>query len=181
LGGSKGSTWIQVRNVFIIFIVSGFWHGASFTFIIWGFLNALFILPSVLFKTNRNNLEIVAKGRIFPTVGELGSMIFTFILTNLAWVFFRSNSVQHAFQFLVGMANETLFSAPVFAGKSLTVIGLVLAFFVLIEWIGREKQFALEGLGTRSPRLIRWSFYYALGFLIFYFSGAEQQFIYFQF
>lgn len=181
LGGSKGSTWVQVRNVFIIFIVSGFWHGASFTFIIWGFLNALFILPSVLYKTNRNNLDIVAKGKALPSLHELFYMVVTFLLTNFAWIFFRSNSVQDAVHFILGITGPSFFTSPDFAGKSLSVIGLLLVFFMVVEWIGREKQFAIEEFGTRSPRLMRWSFYYALGFLIFYFSGAEQQFIYFQF
>jgi D-alanyl-lipoteichoic acid acyltransferase DltB (MBOAT superfamily) len=68
LGGSQGGKWMKVRNTFIIFLVSGFWHGANWTFIVWGFLNALFIMPAVLLNTNRNNLDIVAKGRILPNV-----------------------------------------------------------------------------------------------------------------
>ena len=68
LGGSKGGTWPKVRNTFIIFLVSGFWHGANWTFIIWGLLNALYIMPSIIFNTNRNNLDIVAQGKYLPSV-----------------------------------------------------------------------------------------------------------------
>lgn len=96
LGGSKGGNWMKVRNVFIIFLVSGFWHGANWTFIVWGFLNALFILPSIIFNTNRTNLDIVAQGKYFPTLKELVSMFFTFSLTVFAWVFFRAENLSHA-------------------------------------------------------------------------------------
>ena len=86
LGGSKGGTWRTVRNIFIIFIVSGFWHGANWTFIIWGALNALYFLPLLILTKNRNNLEIVAKGKHLPTVNEFFNISMTFCLTVLAWI-----------------------------------------------------------------------------------------------
>ena len=78
LGGSRGGIWMKIRNTFIIFLVSGFWHGANWTFIIWGLLNAIYIMPSIIFNTNRNNLDIVAKGKYLPTVKEFLSMGITF-------------------------------------------------------------------------------------------------------
>ena len=80
LGGSKGSLLTIVRNTFIIFLVSGFWHGANWTFIIWGFLNALYFLPLLLVKRNRRNLDIVAENRVLPTIKELLSMLTTLFL-----------------------------------------------------------------------------------------------------
>ena len=68
LGGSKGGTWMKVRNTFIIFIVSGFWHGANWTFVVWGALNALYFLPLLLTNSNRNNLHIVAEGKFLPSL-----------------------------------------------------------------------------------------------------------------
>jgi len=100
LGGSKGGNWMRIRNTFIIFIVSGFWHGANWTFIIWGFLNALFIMPSIILKTNRNNLNIVAEGRLFPNFREIIQLIITFSLACFAWIFFRSASVTDAFSYI---------------------------------------------------------------------------------
>ena len=94
LGGSKGSLLKIVRNTFIIFLVSGFWHGANWTFIIWGFLNALYFLPLLLVKRNRRNLDIVAENRVLPTIKELLSMLTTFFLTVFAWIFFRAESVS---------------------------------------------------------------------------------------
>jgi D-alanyl-lipoteichoic acid acyltransferase DltB (MBOAT superfamily) len=93
LGGSRGSTWLKIRNTFIIFLISGFWHGANWTFIVWGALNAVYFLPLMLTKRNRKNLEIVAKGRSWPSINELFSMLITFSITVFAWIFFRANSL----------------------------------------------------------------------------------------
>lgn len=103
LGGSKGGNWMRIRNTFIIFIVSGFWHGANWTFIFWGFLNSLFIMRSIITKTNRNNLNIVAEGRWFPNVGELLQLTTTFGLTVFCWIFFRSATITDAFMFIKKM------------------------------------------------------------------------------
>ncbi|MCV9932235.1 MBOAT family protein [Flavobacterium sp. LS1R47] len=182
LGGSKGGMWMKVRNTFIIFIVSGFWHGANWTFIIWGFLNALYIMPSIIFNTNRNNLDIVAQGKYFPTSKELISMMITFSLTVFAWIFFRSESIEHAMTIITKIFSKSLFSIPYFSSIGLTPsLILLLIAFLIIEWIGREEQFAIAKFGLRLPKAIRWGFYYAIVFTIFYFAGSEQQFIYFQF
>lgn len=178
LGGSKGGIWQQIRNTFIIFIISGFWHGANWTFIIWGFLNALYIMPSIIFKTNRNNLDIVAKGKYFPTFKELFAIGITFILTVFAWIFFRSENLSQALDIISKIFSSTLFTKPEIIPKKF--ISLVFI-FMLIEWIGREQQFAIAKIGTSFPRIIRWGFYYTIILTILYFSGSEQQFIYFQF
>ena len=100
LGGSRGGMWMKVRNTFAIFIISGFWHGANWTFIIWGALNAIYFLPLLLTDNNRNNLETVAQGKLFPTIKELSFMLVTFGLTVFAWIFFRSNNIGHAISFI---------------------------------------------------------------------------------
>jgi D-alanyl-lipoteichoic acid acyltransferase DltB (MBOAT superfamily) len=178
LGGSKGGIWIKIRNTFIIFLVSGFWHGANWTFIFWGFLNALYIMPLILLNLNRVNLDIVAKGRIFPNVKEFLAMSLTFILTVFAWIFFRSDSLSAAFCFISNIFSYTLFTTPTIMPKLLLLIILL---FLLIEWIGREHQYAIAKLGIMWNRNFRWTMYYAIIFIIFYFAGAKQQFIYFQF
>jgi len=184
LGGSKGGTWMKIRNTFIIFLVSGFWHGANWTFIIWGLLNALYIMPSIIFKTNRINLDIVAKGRQLPTMKELFSMTITFCLTIFAWIFFRAENLHHAFQIVSKIFSSSSFKIPYFPGIGLTIsIWIYLLFFIIIEWSGREQQFALKLLGTSWSRSFRWSFYGLLVFIIFYYSlsGSNNEFIYFQF
>lgn len=178
LGGSKGGTWMKVRNTFIIFLVSGFWHGANWTFIIWGFLNALYIMPSIIFNTNRNNLDTVAIGKIVPSMKEISQILVTFTLTVFAWIFFRANNVEHAVNYISGIFTKSLFSIP---SERPVILILIVIIFVLIEWLGREHQFAIANINNKLPREIRWVFYYAVIFMIFYFSGTEQQFIYFQF
>jgi len=101
LGGSKGGMKMKVRNTFIIFLVSGFWHGANWTFIIWGLLNALYFLPLLLRNKNRVNTNIVAEGKWIPNLKELTQILITFSLTVFAWIFFRANSVSHAFDYIL--------------------------------------------------------------------------------
>jgi len=182
LGGSKGGTWMKVRNTFIIFLVSGFWHGANWTFIIWGALNALYIMPSIIFNTNRNNLEIVAKGKYLPTLKEILSIGITFILTVFAWIFFRANSVSHALSYISEIFSGSLFTIPNYNNieKSIIIIILVIG-FIIVEWIGRESQYALANLGTKWKRPMRHALYYAIIIGILMFTGKQQQFIYFQF
>lgn len=178
LGGSRGGTWMRVKNTFIIFIVSGFWHGANWTFIAWGTINAIYFLPLLLTNSNRRNLEIVAKGKLFPSLPELLMIGITFGLTVFAWIFFRAENIEHAFLYISEMISYSAFAKPeVFP---ITVLAL-LAGFVAIEWLGRGGQYAIEQIGTKFNRPIRFAFYYAIIFVIFWFGGKEQQFIYFQF
>lgn len=183
LGGSKGSLLKIVRNTFIIFLVSGFWHGANWTFIIWGFLNALYFLPLLLVKRNRRNLDIVAENRVLPTIKELLSILTTFFLTVFAWIFFRAESVSQAFSYINRIFTKELLKLPVIIGsgkKELLVI-LLTMIFVIIEWIGRRNEYAIEKLFVSNKRWIRWGFYYIILLVIFLMAGKEQEFIYFQF
>lgn len=179
LGGSQGSIGLKVRNTFIIFLVSGFWHGANWTFIIWGLLNAVYFLPLLLTNKNRVNLDIVAKGKYWPNLREVFQMAVTFSLTVFAWIFFRANDLSHAFQYIESMFTKQFFSMPtVFP----TYLMLLLGFFITVEWFGREHHFAIQKLGCMRFRFLRWSFYSVLLFLIFAFMVTEETpFIYFQF
>jgi alginate O-acetyltransferase complex protein AlgI len=182
LGGSKGGLWMSIRNTFIIFLVSGFWHGANWTFIVWGLLNAIYIMPSIIFKTNRTNLDIVAKGNYLPTIKESFAMGITFLLTVFAWIFFRANNVTHAVSIISEIFSGSFISIPYFTGieSSLPIAVLTISFLV-IEWIGREQQYAIATLGARWHKSVRWAMYYLLILAIFFFTGKEQEFIYFQF
>jgi alginate O-acetyltransferase complex protein AlgI len=182
LGGSKGGMWMKIRNTFIIFLVSGFWHGANWTFIIWGLLNALYIMPSIVFNTNRNNIEIVAKGKYLPGIREFISIIFTFILTLFAWIFFRASNIHNAINYISKIFSFSLFTIPHFIGISKAKIILIfIIVFIVIEWIGREEQYAIANFGVKWYKPIRWLMYYVFILLILQFSGNQQEFIYFQF
>ena len=182
LGGSRGGTWIKVRNTFIIFIVSGFWHGANWTFIVWGILNAIYFLPLLLTGNNRNNLEIVAKGKFLPSIKELSLILLTFILTVFAWIFFRAENITHAFDYVSEIFSSSLFEIPKFTDRRNSLIVILLtSIFVFVEWLGREQQFAIQNLGNNWNRPLRHLMYYTIIIAIFWFGGKEQQFIYFQF
>lgn len=178
LGGSRGGTWMKIRNTFIIFVVSGFWHGANWTFIVWGFLNAVYIIPSIIFNTNRNNLDIVAQGRYLPTIKEIVSILLTFSATMFAWIFFRANSLEDAFSYISGIFSQPFFQNANLAPKYLY---LLLISFIIVEWVGRESKYAIEKIGSGYSRIVRWGIYYSLIILLFIFKGNVQQFIYFQF
>lgn len=187
LGGSRGGTWKKVRNTFIIFLVSGFWHGANWTFIAWGGLNALYIMPLILSNKNRDHLEIVAKGKMFPSLKEFRQIAVTFSLTVFAWIFFRAASLRHAFDYIAGLF-KGLFSRSAYL-QTLDFVSFKVGFmlpvlilaFLLVEWRGRDRKYAIENIGIKYPKMIRWSFYYAIVIAIFMFTGKEAQFIYFQF
>lgn len=180
LGGSKGNTFFKVRNTFIIFLVSGFWHGANWTFIAWGAINAVYFLPLLLRKKNRQNLDIVASGRTLPTIREFGQISITFLLTIIAWIFFRAASLSDAFSILGIIFSQSLFTVPVLSAKAILVLCLTGA-FILVEWMGREGQYAIENVNIKLARPYRWAVYYSLLFMIFLFAGQGQTFIYFQF
>ena len=178
LGGSKGSKLFQIRNVLIIFLVSGFWHGANWTFIVWGALNAVLFLPLLLRKSNRKHKDIVAKNKILPHWIDLVKILKTFVLTCIAWVFFRSDSISDAYNYLVNMIDVSVLDAPI---KIQTYLYVFLVFFICIEWIGRRQQYAIETTLFKYPRFLRWSFYYLITMVIFLYGGETQTFIYFQF
>lgn len=178
LGGSKGGKWMQIRNIFVIFLLSGFWHGANWTFLMWGFLNALYFLPLLLTNKNRVNLDVVAKNRWLPNFKESIQMLFTFGLTVFAWIFFRANSVTSALNYIKGIFTESLFSLPEIRP---TFLIFLVFFFIIIEWLGREGNFALDNFRKQGNRFFRWSFVILVLVLLFVFGKEEQQFIYFQF
>ena len=179
LGGSQGGKLSKIRNTFIIFIVSGFWHGANWTFIIWGVLNALYFLPLLLLGQNRSNLGVVAENSFFPSVLEIFKILLTFILTVIAWVFFRADSVSHAIQYLSCLFDYSLFeSLEVNIPRRLyALIGLSIG----IEWIMRREEYGFKINSLIDNRFLRWLCYLCVCYLIFWFAGKPQEFVYFQF
>jgi alginate O-acetyltransferase complex protein AlgI len=184
LGGSRGSVWMKIRNTFIIFAVSGFWHGANWTFIVWGVLNAIYIMPLILSANNRNHLDVVAQGKNLPSLREFGAMLLTFSLTVFAWVFFRAEDISEAFLILSKIFSDSLFLPVEFMQSSESwLTGVWILFMILIDWKGREHENTLNGVGLKWNKYVRYLFYYILmGIIIYMFWNAEeQQFIYFQF
>lgn len=180
LGGSRHGIWSKIRNTFIIFVVSGFWHGANWTFIIWGALNALYFLPLLLLNKNRVHTGIVSQGKMLPDIKDLINIILTYCLTTFAWIFFRAENMGHAIRYISEIFSPTLFMAPHFYSieKSVSTV-LIVILFLLFEWIQRDKDHALEL--DNIPTYARWGVYYLLVFGIFANASNQETFIYFQF
>jgi alginate O-acetyltransferase complex protein AlgI len=180
LGGNRGSKLQQIRNTLITFTVSGFWHGANWTFVFWGFLNGLYYVPGILFgnikEKKKQTSEIVAHGRYLPTMREAGAILLTFFLTLIAWVFFRSANIHDSFAYLGHMFSRSLFELPsgIFKANILLIIVLL-----VIEWVQRDKVHPLQF--GKLPVYVRWLAYYILLFLILNKGGQQASFIYFQF
>lgn len=185
LGGSRRSKLITMRNVFVIFLVSGFWHGANFTFIVWGGLHALLFMPSLLLGHNRSYVDTVAEGRYLPSVRELLLMLRTFVWVTLAWIFFRAPTVQDAWAYLTGIFSPDLFTLPHF--RSMTLIQFVTVAVIIcigfwIEWLGRFELHALGRLDSRvQSRNGRWLIYYSVIAVVCTYAASGGAFIYFQF
>ncbi len=177
LGGSKGGLMMKIRNTFIIFLVSGFWHGANWTFIIWGGLNALYFMPLLITERNRQNLEVVAVGKFFPSLRETLQILLTFALTCFAWIFFRAASVSQAIAYIGKIFSKTLFTIPPHLPyKVLSLVG----FMLVIEWINRRMFHGLEI--KRFNPWVRRILYLAIIYIIFrYANFGNNEFIYFQF
>lgn len=184
LGGSRVSKVKVIRNTFIIYLVSGFWHGANWTFILWGLINAIYFIPLLLKGKNRKYLNTVAYGKKFPSLKELFQMLSTFCLAMFAWIFFRAKNITEAFEYIKG-----IFSHPFLEGNPLSIILIQKSIFLLtfvfvfllfaVEWINRDKQFGLQTVPEN--RLLRYTLYVAIICMIYIFSGNQQTFIYFQF
>lgn len=175
LGGSRGNHWQKIRNTLIVFTVSGFWHGANWTFVAWGLLNGLYFIPLMLLGKNRKNMGITSENCLIPSLRESVQMLTTFFLTLIAWVFFRAENIGQAFDYLAHMFSPEIASIP----QKLSVVPLIVI-FVLIEWVRRDKHHALEDF--KWPVAARWSVYLVLVWTIIVFGQKEvQDFIYFQF
>ncbi|MFP9113496.1 MBOAT family O-acyltransferase [Flavobacterium sp. RHBU_3] len=172
LGGSRGSVLKQLRNVFVIFLLSGFWHGANSTYIIWGFVHACLFITLLLMNRNRASVGSV------PQLQNLGSIVFTFAQVCFAWVFFRAESFTQAVTILKGIFSASLFSMPEFLPKKLLVI---IAAFIVVDWLGRRDEYPLASLHKIMPAYARIGVYYALIVVVLLFMEYEAQFIYFQF
>ncbi|NCT08856.1 MAG: MBOAT family protein [Flavobacteriia bacterium] len=187
LGGSHGGTWMKIRNTFIIFIVSGFWHGANWTFIVWGALNAVYFLPIMLTKNNRKNLNTVAQGKLLPTLREFLQVLLTFSLVVFSWIFFRAENMGHALSYIGGIfSGENFFNIipKTWGGRmqsdfAFSILSIVL--FIIIEWIGRDKEYGIGFLNEIKFRILRWCLYVLIVLFIITFGGSSQDFIYFQF
>lgn len=177
LGGSRGSRWLKVRNTFIIFLVSGFWHGANWTFIAWGFINALYFLPLLLLNRNRNNIDEFKLGLNLSSMRIVFNILTTFLLTCFAWIFFRAKTIHDALFYIKRMFTDWHFSEQYFSIERYSYeIVLMLLLFVIVEWNSRTKIEPISGKYSWLKLGLCLAAIVALGVFSDY-----KEFIYFQF
>lgn len=181
LGGNQGSTLKNSRNIMITFLLSGFWHGASWKFIAWGGVNGIALIPWLSARKKKGEMNTASTERPISTPRSTIGVILTFLFICLGWVFFRAHSLHHAFEYFGGIFHPSLFSVPQLPRFALITLLFVLI-LILAEWLGQMHDFALEKLDNKQPRFIRWLVYSLLLFLIgMYMQTEETPFIYFQF
>ncbi|WP_264566723.1 MBOAT family O-acyltransferase [Flavobacterium sp. N3904] len=177
LGGSKGSKAMQVRNVFIIFVVSGFWHGANWTYLAWGFLNAVYFLPLLLLNRNRSNIDEIQLHWSWDSVRTIVSIFTTFILSTIAWVFFRAKTITDAFLYLKRIVVNREFSSQYLENERYNYeLLLMVGLFVLVEWNNRTKVEPISGKYNTVKLALAIAAILAFGTYSDY-----KEFIYFQF
>ena len=180
LGGSRCDKWKIIRNVYIVWGISGLWHGANWTFVCWGLFHATLLAVYNLLGVNTKYKNVVAYGRYLPSMKETMQMALTFFLTVIGWIIFRAETMAQAVDYLTAMVSNKFFDASALFGVTCTFFGIVL---LAIEWLQRDKQHALQFSDVKpfNYRLVRWGIYYIIIMIIACYAGTSQTFIYFQF
>lgn len=167
LGGSRRGKWRTCLNIMIVFAISGLWHGADWTFIIWGAVNGLMLLPFVFFQKKSSTNH--ARFRDIP------KCILTFLIFSLIFLSFRSPNIAHLQECINNLVHGSYLTLPM----GITAFYYIIP-FVIIEWLGRRQEFPIMTLNM--PTILRWVIYWSLLFIIaFYGAKADIQYIYFQF
>lgn len=169
----------KIRNFMLLFVISGMWHGASWNFIIWGFLNGLLFLPSIAWKMGKNFSGVASEGKVFPTLMDTWRMSKTFLSLCITYIFFRAKDLNEVIEYyqglFVGNGPRSILNVD-------AVIVLLLIFlFLVIEWRGRAHQYAIEKVVETHSKVQRWLYYVILVIVLSAFAGEPQQFVYFQF
>ena len=175
LGGSKGGKWLSIRNIFIVFIVSGFWHGPNWTFIAWGLMHAFLYLGFLLIsKNSKDDPNIVAKNKILSTIRETSQVVITYLSVTFTWVFFRSETIEKSFDYLIQMV--TNLSIPIDNKGGLFYVATILIF----DWVLRRDE---RSVLLTNNLIQNWIIILAFSLIIFFFSlhHPKSEFIYYQF
>lgn len=181
LGGNRVGPRRRALNVMIVFLVSGFWHGANWTFIAWGFLHGLYFLAYERFAPGiaASRERTPGGAGLIPSLKSLASMILVFHLTCIAWVFFRASNIREAVGILRSII-RALISGPAQIDANHGAMVWII-FLLAIEWAGRRGSHPLQ-FRADAPRPVRWLVYYALVAAVLLFAPLDYSpFIYFQF
>ncbi|MCR5849704.1 MAG: MBOAT family protein [Bacteroidaceae bacterium] len=175
LGGSRRGKAITIRNVFVVFLLSGLWHGANYTFIVWGLYHALLSMVYVLFDIKTKNTTDMS----MFFMRHIPSILLTFLLVNIGWIIFRAPDLQSAIGYLSNMLTQELTFAD-FSGITAILTSIIC---LAVEWVQRNHEYTLDFGNSRlfaSP-CVRAIVYYTILIALFELSARQESFIYFQF
>jgi alginate O-acetyltransferase complex protein AlgI len=173
----KSDFVIYVTAITITWFLTGFWHGAMFTFIAWGLIHAMALIIHQAFRKTRRKL-LHTYNFSGDSLLTASTRLFTLFIVLISWIFFRSESVHSAFGYLDNMFSLTLFDKPKVIPLEMI---LPVLFYFGIEWVQRAKNHGLAMTTPGKPAIFRWGFYYLILLLIFFYANPRQEFIYFQF
>ena len=180
LGGSRCNKWKIIRNVYIVWCISGLWHGANWTFVCWGLFYATLLAIYNILGINTKYKHVVAYGKFLPSFKELLQIALTFFFVVIGWIIFRAESMTQALSYLKAMVSNRFMDLSMVYGKDCLVFSFLL---LLVEWLQRDKQHALQFGSNKifNFRFVRWGVYYLILLVICKYAGSSQTFIYFQF
>ena len=188
IGGSHGSLVFTIRNVCIVFLVSGFWHGANWTFIFWGLINALFFLPLLMMNRHKKKLSDLEKEKLLPSISDCFQIGLTFALVTFTWIFFRAESIMHAFAFIKCIGTNPNFltiHSNLTYQKPIIPLVFYLFFLIVIEWVNRHNEHIISNRIQQKKigaTLLRYGLYFLILLLILLnVKNKASDFIYFQF
>ncbi|MBI1300689.1 MAG: MBOAT family protein [Alphaproteobacteria bacterium] len=180
LGGNGGDKSRWFRNVALVFVVGALWHGAQWTFVVWGLINVVYFIPILWVGGIKYEYNMVGNRSAFPSLKETMQMVSTFVLIGISRIYFRSDTVADANAYLLGFVKNWGFQWNNLENKVGLVFLLILAFLVT-EWKGRSYENTLNGLLIPVKRYQRWAIYYGMVGAILLIGGRNQEFYYFQF
>ena len=177
LGGSRGNKWNQLRNVMIVFLISGFWHGANWNFLMWGLLNGMLFIPLLIEGKNKRYARRGSLANDVAGLRDMHKVLLTFTMTTITWIFFRSDTISEALRYLRGITTKSLFTIP--DNFNIWLI-MAIIFLIVTEWIQIRRRHGLDLSGVSA--LGRWTIYIVIfNFVFFLGRFGNESFIYFQF
>ena len=184
LGGSRDGKWHTIRNIMIVFLLSGLWHGADWSFVAWGAYHGLLLVLLILLNRNTKYEHVVAYDKILPTFFELGQMLLVFVLATFGWMMFRADNMSQFIDYTARMCTTDLLSMPKLQGNTILLMNIALMF--IIEWFMRHQK---HGLDFKVSLIHNYTLYAAMRYilytlifiLILLFGGHTENFIYMYF
>lgn len=179
LGGSRCSKRRTIFNTFVVFTICGIWHGANWTFIVWGIYHAILFVPLILFGSKKFRKTTVREDTILPSLKEICLMAMNFVFITIGWIMFNSTSITAAFSYISCLFDPSIMALPIGLGLMdyMYILVLIAGVFVL-EWSQRAKEYALQ---FNSSGWVKCIIIYAIIAHLIFCNATQSDFIYYQF